>query len=182
MTAPVRLFVASWDGQAAKIGARMADRLRGHGLSVAGATLPDARPEAADLRDAALLLVVASVRYGRHKPAVGELLAAVSALSPPPPLALVSVNLTARKPGKQSAEGNPYLRKLIHRHGLAPLQARAFAGKLDYPRYGWLDRQVIRLIMAITGGPTDGVSIVDYTPWDEVDAFADQLSTLVPSR
>ncbi len=97
-----------------------------------------------------------AARYGRHRPAVDRLPRAWRTLQAPPPLAVASVNLTARKPG---AAGNPHLRKLLRRHGLAP--ARAFAGRLDDPRYGWLDRQVIRLIMGLTGGPTDGVSTVE---------------------
>jgi menaquinone-dependent protoporphyrinogen oxidase len=50
-----------------------------------------------------------------------------------------------------------------------------FAGKLDYPRYRWFDRQMIRLIMALTGGPTDPTTVVDYTDWAAVDGFAGEL-------
>ena len=65
----------------------------------------------------------------------------------PPPLAFLSVCLAARKPGRGAAENNPYLRKAIARYRLAPALALAVAGRLDYPRYGWLDRQMIRFIM-----------------------------------
>ena len=30
-----------------------------------------------------------------------------------------------------------------------------FAGKLDYQRYRFMDRNIIRFIMLVTGGPTD---------------------------
>jgi menaquinone-dependent protoporphyrinogen oxidase len=91
---------------------------------------------------------------------------------------LISVNLTARKKGRQSARNNPYLRKCIDRHELAPVAAFAIAGRLDYPKYRWFDRQMIRLIMAMTGGPADGVSTIEYTNWAQVDSVAGEIAAL----
>ena len=95
------------------------------------------------------------MRYGKHLPEADRFLAAYRSLASPPPLALASVNLTARKPEKTTATGNAYLRKTIARHRPAPALAVAFAGRLDYRRYSWRDRQIIRFIMLLTGGPTD---------------------------
>jgi menaquinone-dependent protoporphyrinogen oxidase len=105
-------------------------------------------------------------------------LAAYRLLDSPPPLALASVNLTARKPAKTTATGNAYLRKTIARHRLAPAVAVAFAGRLDYRRYGWLDRQIIRFIMLLTRGPTDPDTCIEYTSWPAVDEFADRVADL----
>jgi menaquinone-dependent protoporphyrinogen oxidase len=96
----------------------------------------------------------------------------------PPALALVSVNLSAHKTGKTTSTGNPYLRKTIARHKLAPGVSAAFAGKLDYRRYSWRDRQIIRFIMLLTGGPTDLATCIEYTSWEAVDAFTEQIRTL----
>ena len=104
--------------------------------------------------------------------------ASYRALDPPPRLVLLSVNLTARKPGKDTAEGNVYLRKSIARHKLAPALALAIAGRLDYSRYGWLDRQLIRFIMKLTGGPTDPMTNIEYTSWDTVDDVARGIAGL----
>jgi menaquinone-dependent protoporphyrinogen oxidase len=46
-----------------------------------------------------------------------------------------------------------------------------FAGKLDYPIYTFLDRQVIRFIMWMTKGPTDPQAVVEFTDWKKVDDF-----------
>ena len=46
-----------------------------------------------------------------------------------------------------------------------------FAGKLNYPIYNWLDRNIIRLIMRLTGGPTDPDTVMEFTDWQKVDAF-----------
>jgi len=50
-----------------------------------------------------------------------------------------------------------------------------FAGKLDYPRYGALDRMIIRFIMWLTDGPTAADTVVEYTDWQRVDAFGRKL-------
>ena len=129
-------------------------------------------PSAADVEAASFVVLVAAVRYGRHLPAAEAFLNMYDSLKVRPPLAFASVNLTARKPGKTTAEGNAYLRKTIARHRLAPTLAVAFAGKLDYARYRWRDRQIIRFIMLLTGGPTDPSTSIDFTSWLAVDEFA----------
>jgi menaquinone-dependent protoporphyrinogen oxidase len=131
--------------------------------------------------DASLVVVVAAVRYGRHLPEAETFLALFNKNRSPPPLVLVSVNLTARKEGRQSATDNPYLRKAIDRHELAPVAAFAIAGRLNYPNYRWFDRQMIRLIMAMTGGPADGISTIEYTNWAQVNSVAGEIATLAES-
>jgi menaquinone-dependent protoporphyrinogen oxidase len=46
-----------------------------------------------------------------------------------------------------------------------------FAGKIDYSRYGPLDRAIIRFIMALTRGPTQRDAVVEFTNWDRVAEF-----------
>ncbi|NJL09113.1 MAG: menaquinone-dependent protoporphyrinogen IX dehydrogenase [Methylacidiphilales bacterium] len=135
-------------------------------------------PSTDDIAPAALVVLIAAVRYGRHLEEATTFLDIYRALPVPPPLALASVCLTARKPNRRTAQDNPYLRKLIAHHGLTPAVARAFPGMLDYPRYGWLDRHVIRLIMWMTGGPADGTSRVEYTDWDDIEVFAGELGLI----
>jgi menaquinone-dependent protoporphyrinogen oxidase len=173
------LFYATHDGQARRIADRIAQRLAESGISASARDLAVAFPTAADLATSRLTAVVAAVRYGRHLPEADRLLAACGALSRPAPLVLLSVNLTARKPGKDTAEGNPYLRKAIARHRLKPVLAAAVAGRLDYSRYGWLDRQLIRFIMKMTGGPTDPLTCREFTVWNAVDEIAAKIADLL---
>ena len=137
-----------------------------------------ARPTPEDLTAASLIVLVAAVRYGKHLPEADQFLTTYRSLVSPPPLALASVNLTARKPEKTTATGNAYLRKTIARHRLAPTLAVAFAGRLDYQRYNWRDRQIIRFIMLLTGGPTAPRTRVEYTSWQAVDEFAARIEEL----
>lgn len=170
MTVAFTTYVASHDGQSLKIAARLLRRL---GLPEDSFTRLGPNGPAPD--PASPILLVAAVRYGKHLAEAEAFLKAYAALPQRPPLALVSVNLTARKPDKKTAEQSAYLKKAIKTHGLAPVAARAIAGKLDYPRYKWTDRQLIRFIMWVTGGPTKGTEVIEYTDWAEVDAFADTL-------
>ena len=51
-----------------------------------------------------------------------------------------------------------------------------FAGKVDYPRYNFLNKQVIRFIMFITNGPTDITKTYEFTNWDNVKIFAKEIN------
>ena len=176
---PVRVFYATRDGHARSIARVIVDRLGGNEISATATDLAESPPIPEELAAAPLVVLVAAVRYGRHLPEADRFMAAYGGLSAPPPLALASVNLTARKPDRGTAETNPYLRKLVARSPARPAAAIAIAGRLDYPRYRWWDRQIIRFIMWLTGGPTDPNTCVVYTSWRTVDAFALRLVELV---
>lgn len=172
------LLYASHDGQSRRIAARIAARLAGQGIGALPRDLATGVPEAEDFEMAPLVVVVAAVRYGRHLPAADRALAAYKQSGSKARLVFVSVNLTARKPGRNTMETNQYLRRSLQRHDVAPVLAAAVAGRLDYPRYGWLDRQIIRLIMKLTGGPTDPRSCTEFTDWDGVEAIAQRIAGL----
>ena len=175
----MQLYYATHDGQAGRIAERIADRLAERGIRASPQDLAATFPAPEKLAAARLLTVVSAVRYGRHLPQCREFLSIYRTLPAPPPLAFVSVCLAARKPGRDSAEGNPYLRKAISRYRLAPALALAVAGRLDYPRYRWLDRQMIRLIMTLTGGPTDPTASIEFTAWNVVDDIAKRIAELL---
>jgi menaquinone-dependent protoporphyrinogen oxidase len=165
---------ATRDGHSRRIAERLGGRLRERGVRAELRDLAQDPPAASELDAAVPLVVVAAVRYGRTLPEAERFLATVRI----PTLALISVNLTARKPGKDGADSNPYLRKLIARHRLDPAIAAAIGGRLNYRSYRWFDRQMIRFIMLLTGGPADGKADVDYTDWNRIDALAARIAEL----
>ncbi len=174
----VLLVYATRDGQSRRVAARIANQLAKGGIAAPPLDLAVAFPEAVDLAASRVIAVVAAVRYGHHLPEAERFLKAHRHLLALVPLAVVSVNLTARKPGRDTAGGNRYLQKWLARHRLKPALATAVAGRLDYPRYGWLDKQIIRLIMRVTGGPTDPRSCVEFTRWSAVDEIALRIADL----
>ncbi|MGA7985132.1 MAG: menaquinone-dependent protoporphyrinogen IX dehydrogenase [Burkholderiales bacterium] len=121
------------------------------------------------------IVVGASIRYGKHRPLVAEFMRANRRILEHKPSAFFSVNIVARKPNRSAPETNPYVRKFLRQIGWRPRQVAVFAGMLDYPRYGFWDRQMIRFIMLLTRGPTDPRSVVEFTDWEQVEAFGRRI-------
>ena len=174
----IAIYFASHDGQTRKIVDRLAEHL---GIRGVGTTITDlaASPSPVIDADADLVLLAAAIRYGFHLSAARHFLAHLRTEVPEQRIAVVSVNLTARKPGRQTAEGNVYLRNWLKRTGLRPALAAAVAGRLDYPAYRWFDRMMIQAIMTISGGPTDPATAIEYTDWEDVENLSQRLANLV---
>ena len=124
------------------------------------------------------IVIGASIRYGHHQPQVAQFIARHQALLQSRPSAFFSVNIVARKPDKNRPDNNPYLLKFLRQISWQPQLLGVFAGKLNYPSYRWFDRQMIRLIMLITHGPTDPKTVVEFTDWAQVEAFAHAVCSL----
>ncbi|PPR08538.1 MAG: Protoporphyrinogen IX dehydrogenase [menaquinone] [Proteobacteria bacterium] len=88
----------------------------------------------------------------------------------------VSINLTARKEGKDKPETSAYIKTFKKKGVWKPKQIKMFAGLLDYPSYNWFDTMMIRFIMKITKGETNTSKTVEYTDWQKVEDFAKQLA------
>ena len=128
------------------------------------------------------IVIGASIRHGKHSPAVLEFIRANRSLLESKPSALFSVNLVARKPLKNTPQTNPYLKRLVAQSPWKPTLTGVFAGELDYSRYGPIDKHMMRLVMWINKGPTDFATKVQFTNWDEVERFAGQVAQLVAVR
>lgn len=168
------IVYSSHDGQTLKICRKLQALLEQQAHQVTLVSIEDA--DRVDLQAFDKIVIGAGIRYGHHHPQVFAFVKRHQALLDSKPNAFFSVNLVARKPEKRQPETNPYLRKFLKRIRWKPKQLAVFAGKLDYPRYNALDRNVIRMIMWITGGPTDPSTTVEFTDWQQVTAFAESLS------
>lgn len=150
---------------------------RGHQVNIAALASASVDPAPYDV-----IVIGASIRNGRHNPAVLEFVRANHDLLQSKPSAFFSVNLVARKADKNTPESNPYVRRFFTRIAWKPQLVGVFAGNLDYPRYGSLDRNVIRLIMWLTGGPTDPNARVEFTDWEEVRRYAQKIAALATNN
>ena len=117
------------------------------------------------------IVIGASIRNGKHNPAVMDFIRLRRDLLEAKPSAFFSVNLVARKPAKNTPETNPYVRAFLARCPWTPRLVGVFGGDLDYPRYKAMDRNIIRFIMWLTHGPTDLQSVVEFTNWEDVEVF-----------
>lgn len=124
------------------------------------------------------VVVGASIRYGKYRPDVYRFIEDNRDALEQRPSAFFSVNIVARKAGKDTPESNPYVRAFRRKTTWVPREVGVFAGMLDYPSYGFMDRQAIRLIMWLTKGPTDPTACIEFTDWQAVEEFALRVSAM----
>ncbi len=174
--ARILIVYSTTDGHTLRICERLRGLLEAQGHQVSLVPVADAADAALERYDR--IVVGASIRYGRHRPAVVDFMNRNAALLNRKPSAFFSVNVVARKPEKNRPETNPYVRKLLRTLAWRPAQVAVFAGKIDYPRYDFVDRMVIRFIMLLTGGPTDPKTVVEFTDWRQVEAFGGVIARM----
>jgi menaquinone-dependent protoporphyrinogen oxidase len=172
----VLIVYSTTDGHTVKICERIRQAIEPSGAEVRVVAVADA--EGIDLGAYDKIVVGASIRRGRHSKAIHDFVDARADQLAARPNAFFSVSIVARKPDKNRPETNPYLRKFLGRIRWRPGLLAVFAGKLDYPRYRFLDRLMIRFIMLITRGPTDPRAVVEFTDWNEVEAFGRRVAQL----
>lgn len=162
---------------------RICERLRGSpALAGHDVTLLDLNKNLGiELTSYDKVVVGASVRYGKHRPNVDAFMRARRMELEAKCCAFFSVNIVARKANRNSPDTNPYVKKLVGLIGWRPPLLEVFAGKLDYPRYTFRDRHVIRLIMLLTRGPTDPAAVVEFTDWNRVETFGGAIAALRPA-
>ena len=172
----ILILYSTTDGHTLHICQRIRQRLEAAGHGVTLASIIDEVP--ADLTVFDKIVIGARIRYGLHQRQVFAFVRAHLALLESRPNAFFSVNIVARKPEKNRPETNPYLRKFLQRTPWKPKRLAVFAGRLDYPACRFYDRWAIQFIMWMTKGPTDPSTVVEYTDWQAVDAFAQEISAM----
>ena len=133
---------------------------------------------AIDLTSFDKIVIGASIRYGKHDVKVYQFIKRHLQTLEKKPNAFFSVNLVARKPAKNQPETNPYLKKFLLQIPWKPKKLAVFAGKVDYQKYSFRDRFMIRMIMWMTHGPTDPNSNIEFTNWDQVEDFGQIISEM----
>ena len=172
----ILIIYSTTDGHTREICQRLQQLIEQQGHQVTLAPVddaPDIRLESFDK-----IVIGASIRYGKHHKQVYDFIKSNEQILDSKPNAFFSVNVVARKPEKNQPETNPYLQKFLRQISWQPKQLAVFAGKIDYPRYRFRDRQMIRLIMWMTKGPTDPETVIEFTDWKQVEAFAQLLGNI----
>ena len=128
-----------------------------------------------DLSEFNKIIIGASIRYGKHSRELYKFVDLNKDVLNQKQSVFFSVNVVARKPEKSMPETNPYIKKFLKISKWKPKKIGVFAGKVDYPNYGFFDKYIIKLIMFITNGPTDTSQCYEFTDWSKVDQFAKEL-------
>ena len=128
-----------------------------------------------DISEFDKIIIGASIRYGKHSKMLYKFIDLNKSILDRKDSIFFSVNVVARKPEKNTPDTNPYVKKFLKISKWRPKKIGVFPGKVDYPKYGFFDKYIIKLIMFITKGPTDTSQSYDFTDWSKVDVFAKEL-------
>lgn len=172
----ILILYSTVDGQTLRICERMKAVAEALGNEVVLASIDDS--DGSGMSSCDKVVIGASIRYGKHRQSVFDFIETNRRVLDAVPTAFFSVNIVARKAEKNRPETNPYVRKFLGLTAWQPTRTAVFAGRLDYPSYRLVDRQMIRLIMWITKGPTDPATVVEYTDWNAVESFAREIGAL----
>ena len=166
----------SVEGQTARIAERIAEVLRGDGLSV-DVRSTDTAPGPEGYDGVVLGDPVHAVHHSRpfvrylrdHAPALDAV-----------PTALFQVSLTSANPDEpHTVDAQKIVAELLDRTGLDADIVGMFAGRLAYTQYGWMKRHLMRSIVKREGGDLDMTRDHEYTDWAAVEEFAHHVGALV---
>ena len=121
------------------------------------------------------IIIGASIRYGKHSKKLYKFIESNKSILDQKQSTFFSVNVVARKSEKNTPETNPYIKKFLKISNWKPKKIGVFAGRVDYPNYGFFDKYIIKFIMFLTNGPTDTSQSYEFTDWSKVDEFAKEL-------
>ena len=127
------------------------------------------------LNDYDSIIIGASIRYGKHQNSLYRFVNQNREILENKKNSFFTVNVVARKTEKNSPETNPYMKTFLKKSKWQPQSLSVFAGKIEYPKYGLVDKYVIRFIMWITNGPTDINGTFEFTNWQKVEDFANKF-------
>jgi menaquinone-dependent protoporphyrinogen oxidase len=172
------LLYASSHGHTAKIASRIAEALRGDGVTVHihdAASAPDVAPSGFDG-----VIVGGSVHAGNHQRSVADWVERHRTSLAAMPTAFFSVSLTAADDSEESRRATrDYIDDFMDGTGWTPRRTASFAGALQYREYDFMTRLIMRVLMRRGEHPTDTTRDYEYTDWEAVERFAHDCAKLL---
>ncbi len=165
----------SSEGQTARIGEHIGGRLRDAGFATEVTPVESAPPP-----DGFDVVVLGDpIHVTHHSKAMKHYVTQHLNALTDRPSALFQVSLTSANPDEEhTATAHGLVQELIDDTGWDPDIVGMFAGALVYTRYGWFKKRIMRAIVKREGGDTDMHHDYEYTDWDAVDRFADDVAAL----
>jgi menaquinone-dependent protoporphyrinogen oxidase len=172
----IPVFYATTEGQTRAIAERIASRIRDQGLSseAFSVALPDAAT--VDWSGARAIVVGASLHGGRHQKEAAEFIRRYRHRLNAGISAFFSVSLAAASKRPDEVEAAARIAKAFaERMDWRPTAIVCVAGRLAYTKYTFSKRWIMRAVARREGGSTDTTRDHEYTDWDAVNRFADQI-------
>ena len=174
----VLVLYCSVRGHTARVARRICAAVVAAGGKAEMMELKEAVHEGIAWRDYDVVVLGAPVIYGTYDKEMLDFVAANKAQLDSRPNSFFNVSVVARTPAKATVTGNRYMQKFLELSPWQPRDLKVIAGKVDYPAWPWYAVVMIQLIMKMTNGPTDRKTVIDYTNWDDVDAYGRHVLTL----
>jgi menaquinone-dependent protoporphyrinogen oxidase len=169
------------EGHTARIAECMREELESHGHDVrllqVGAR-PDSLPEDVDA-----IVVGGPVHKGRHQPELVDFAHRNRLRLAALPSGFFSVCLTAADDSAESRDASrEYVQAFCDDSGWTPRHTAVFAGRLAWTQYDLFTRLIMKLITRQRGIDDQDVKRdYDYTDYDAVRRFAEQVAASVPT-
>lgn len=168
----VLIIYQSRAGHTARIARKLAQYIREEGHAAEVYPFMEAAREGVDFDAYDIVVMGCPVLYGTYNKDFLAYLGEVAETLDAKPHSFFNVSVVARNPVKATPEGNRYMQKFLKMSPWKPRDVKCVAGKVDYPHWSWLDGKMIQLIMSMTKGPTDPTTIIDYTDYEDLRAYA----------
>lgn len=174
------ILYGAGEGQTAKVADHIAGTLakRGHDVTAVNAA---EIPSDLSVGDFDAVLVGASIHVGRHQPDVTEFVRSNRESLAARPTAFFQISLSSADEREQ-ARAAGYVESFIDDTGWHPDWIGLFGGALRYSEYGFLKRLVMKRIARRSMPDVDTSEDVEFTDWDEVEAFAADVAAFVERR
>lgn len=168
----------SRDGHTARISRRIWETVIAEGNQADMMDVIEADREGLNWDKYDLVIVGAPVLYGKYAQPFMDFIAKNKDVLDKKPHSFFNVTVLARVPAKATPEGNAYMQKFLKKSPWTPRDVKCFAGKIDYPNWGWFETKLVQMIMKAIKGPTDPKTVIDYTDWEDVKSYARHCLTL----
>lgn len=181
----ILIAYASESGQTTKIANAMTDQLHAAGISVELMEVRDGNEmPSKPLREFTGAIVGGPIYIGKFSQTLIEWTKKNHMALNAFPAALFSVSLNAAdKRPEARVTDRELLERFCTETGLVSPHVASLAGCLDYPRYGFFKRLMMRRISRSAGGPTDMSRAHEMTDWGQVRQFvSDLIATISPGE
>lgn len=168
----ILILYGTTEGHTARIAEYLADVIRGGGHLADAVDLKQAQDGLLDGYDAAI--VGGSIHMGKHEDSVRDFVVMNRVALERRPSAFFSVSLAAHG---DMANAQAYVENFEQETGWRPAQVGLFSGALLYRQYGFFKRLMMKKIVSSKPGglSTDTSRDHDYTDWEQVKGFAEDL-------
>lgn len=170
------------EGQTAKVAERIDAKLRARGHESTTVNVKETDPDF-DVNDFDAVLIGASIHVGRHQKVVRKFVKANrDALATKPNGFFQVSGSSGEGTEKGAAEAARYVDEFIEATSWRPDRIGLFGGALRFSEYGFLMRALVKFVARADSSGTNPLANVEYTDWEEVEAFADGFATFVEER